>query len=103
MIEKREAALAKRNPPGPKPITMRYEPDPRNVDDAMLLLGITVRDPSWVGPCSYGIRMKLTTWATQAGISRPGRKRLSDTQVSEIQRVTLAPEVLKWPRSSGRA
>lgn len=103
MIEKREAALAKRSPPpAPKPITSRFELDPRNVDDAMLLLGITVRDPEWTAPCKYGTRMKLSTWAAQAGISRPGRNRLSEKQVSEIRRVTLAPEKLKWPRPRGR-
>lgn len=103
MIEKREAALAKRNPPTPAAITCRSEFDPRNADDAMLLLGITVRDPGWTGPCEYGTRMKLNTWAAQAGISRPGRKRLSDRQTSEIKRETLAPDKLKWPRSMGVA
>lgn len=103
MIEKREAALAKRSPaPAPKPMTWRFEHDPRNVDDAMLLLGITVRDPQWTEPCKYGTRMKLSSWAAQAGISRPGRNRLNERQISEIKRVTLAPESLKWPRSTGR-
>lgn len=100
MIEKREAALAKMSPPpAPKGITWRFEVDPRNADDAMLLLGITVRDPSWTEPCKYGVRMKLNTWAAQAGISRPGRKPLRERQISEIRRVALAPEQLKWPRS----
>lgn len=102
MIEKREAALAKRNPEPSKAISSRYELDPRNVDDAMLLLGITVRDPDWTEPCKYGTRMKLSTWATQAGISRPGRNRLSEKDISEIRRVTLAPGTLKWPRSTGK-
>jgi hypothetical protein len=100
MIEKREAALAKMSPPpSPKGIPWRFEADPRNADDALLLLGITVRDPDWTEPCKYGVRLKLNTWAAQAGISRPGRKVLSERQVSEIRRVTLAPEQLKWPRS----
>ena len=102
MIEKREAALAKRNPEPAKAISSRYELDPRNVDDAMLLLEITVRDPDWTEPCKYGTRMKLSTWAAQAGISRPGRSRLSGKQISEIRRVTLAPEKLRWPRPRGR-
>ena len=103
MIDKREAFLAKRRPPQPaKPMTWRFEMDPRNVDDAMLLLGITVRDPDWTEPCQYGTRMKLNTWAAQAGISRPGRKALTDRQIDEIRRVTLAPDRLKWPRSIRR-
>jgi hypothetical protein len=103
MIDEREVALAKQAPKtASKPMAMLGEMDPRNVDDAMLLLGITVPDPSWDGPCSYGTRMKLNTWAAQAGISRPGRNRLTEQQVSEIKRVTLAPEELRWPRSMGK-
>lgn len=75
MIEKREEALAKRNPQPSRSMAWRFEHDPRNADDAMLLLGITTRDPSWTAPCSYGTRMKLEIWAAQAGISRPGRKK----------------------------
>jgi hypothetical protein len=101
MIAKREAALAKMSPPpAPKGIPWRFEYDPRNADDAMLLLGITVRDPEWTEPCSYGTRMKLNTWAAQAGLSRPGRKPLRDQEISEIKRTTLTPEQLRWPRSA---
>lgn len=101
MIEKREVALAKRYPPSRNCPTLRSEFDPRNADDAMLLLGISVRDPNWTEPCTYGTRMKLSTWAAQAGISRPGRNRLSEKDISEIRRVTLEPEKLKWPRARG--
>ena len=100
MIEKREAALAKLNPPAPaKPVNWLIEGDPRNADDAMLLLGIAVRDPDWAEPCQYGTRLKLNTWAAQAGLSRPGSKRERRRDVSEITRVTLAPDKLKWPRA----
>ena len=66
MIEKRETALSKLHPAPAQSVTSRSEWDPRNVDDAMLALGVTVRDPSWTGPCRYGTRMKLSTWAAQA-------------------------------------
>ena len=99
MIEKREIALAKRAPaPVHKPMGFRWEHDPRNADQAMLLLGITVPDPSWEGECKYGVRMKLATWAAQTALSRPGRRPLDKRQVDEIKRVTLHPEQLKWPR-----
>jgi hypothetical protein len=102
MIAKREEALAKLNPEPPRSsIKVQIERDPRNADEAMLLLGIAVRDPTWSDPCPYGTRMKLATWAAQAGLSRPGRKRLSETQISEIRRVTLEPEKLRWPRLRG--
>jgi hypothetical protein len=99
MIEKREAALARLAPvPGLRPMSLRRENDPRNADDAMLLLGITVPDPAWSGPCEYGTRMKLATWATQAGLSRRGRRALDKKQVDDVNRVTLDPTQLKWPR-----
>lgn len=102
MIEKREAALAKLSPrPAARAVSLKSERDPRSADEAMLLLGITVPDPSWTGPCEYGTRMKLNTWAAQAGISRPGRGRLRDREISEITRVTLEADKLKWPRSTG--
>lgn len=99
MIEKREAALAKLAPAATQsPVEFRSEHDPRNADEAMLLLGVTVADPGWTGRCEYGTRMKLATWATQAALSRPGRKRLDKKQVDEINRSTLDPAQLKWPR-----
>jgi hypothetical protein len=99
MIEKREVALAKRMPATVhKPMGFRWEQDPRNADEAMLLLGITVPDPSWSGPCEYGTRMKLATWAAQAALSRPGRKSLGTKQIEDINRVTLNAEQLRWPK-----
>lgn len=99
MIEKREVELARRAPPPEqKPYRFRWEHDARNADQAMLTLGITVPDPSWIGECQYGQRMKLSTWAAQAGLSRPGRKALEKRQVDDINRITLHPEQLKWPR-----
>jgi hypothetical protein len=99
MIEKREAALAKLAPAhAPSPMGFEWEHDPRNADDAMLLLGIAVPDPSWSGPCEYGTRMKLATWAAQAALSRPGRRRLDKRQVDDVNRLTLDSKRLKWPR-----
>ena len=99
MIEKREQALARRTPPPSQiPMTFRWEHDPRNADDAMLILGITVPDPDWSGDCQYGTRMKLATWAAQAGLSRPGLRLLEQRQVHDINRVTLNSQQLKWPR-----
>jgi hypothetical protein len=101
MIEKREAALAKAASPARQgPMKWRWEHDPRNADQAMLLLGITVRDPSWTGECKYGVRMKLASWAAQAALSRPGRRKLSQRGVDAIKRETLESDKLKWPRGS---
>ena len=86
MIEKREIALAKTTArSSQKPMSFRSEHDPTNADEAMLLLGITVRDPNWTEPCEYGVRMKLATWAVQAGLSRPGRRGLEKKEVEGIE------------------
>lgn len=100
MITAREAALAKlAPPPTAKPFTWKWESDPRNADDVMLLLGITVIDPAWSGECKYGKRIKMATWATQAGISRPGRKSLDPRAIEGINRNAIEPDKLKWSRS----
>ena len=102
MIEKRELALAKKAPPAvPQAMKFGWEHDPRNADAAMLLLGITVPDPDWKGPCQYGTRMKLATWAAQGGISRPGRRYLSEKNREDIIRQTISSHSLKWPRQRG--
>ncbi len=102
MVEKREVALAERAPaPVHEPYGFRWESDPRNADEAMLLLGIAVPDPKWSGPCQYGTRMKLSTWAAQAALSRPGRRQLNKKDIDEIKRTTLDPDRLKWPRNRG--
>ena len=101
MIEKREGALAKAAPaPAPRPMGFRWEHEPRNADEAMLILGITVRDPSWTGHCEYGVRMKVANWAAQAALSRPGRKKLTPKEVEDVKRMTIEPEALRWPRRS---
>lgn len=102
MIEKREEALAKKAPAQKvQAYKLGQEQDPRNADNAMLLLGIAVPDPAWSGPCEYGTRMKLATWAAQAALSRPGRRQLTDKDRDEIKRTTLNSSELKWPRQRG--
>jgi hypothetical protein len=34
----------------------------------------------------------------QAAISRPGRRKLSEKDVDDIKRYTIAPNKLRWPR-----
>lgn len=98
MIEKREAALAKLVPAPTSNVKLEMEYDADNANEAMLLLGICDHDeqPPGMGPGAR--RLRLATWATQAGISRPGRRRLSERDVEDIKRQTLNPEKLKWPR-----
>ena len=103
MIAAREVALAKQaGPVSRKPCERKWEGDPRNADEAMLLLGITIRDPDWVEEGKYGIRMKLATWAAQAALGRPGRRALQSKDVENIRRTTFNSGALKWPRSQVR-
>ena len=44
--------------------------------------------------------MKLATWAAQAGLSRPGRHKLTLKDVDDVKRDTLDADKLKWPRGS---
>ena len=93
MIEKREKAIAKRSPPLHQAIRLLTEYDSDNANEAMLILGIAEYD----GP-GDGHRMRVATWAAQAGLSRPGRPPLSEKEVSDVKFFTLESDKLKWPK-----
>jgi hypothetical protein len=95
MIEKREVALAKRNKTTHVPIKREIEYSSDNADMAMRLLGIIQYDPAWG---EEHPRLRVCTWAMQAAISRPGRRRLSERGVSSIKFFTMDSDKLKWPR-----
>ena len=88
MIIKREKWLAAKRPAAPVKVLTEPE-DPDNANEALLLLGIAERDALW------GLR--LQPWAVQAALSRPGRRRLSAEDVSNIKRCTHDAETLRWP------
>ena len=73
-----------------------------DANKAMQLLGIA----DWGDPPHGGGQatrpLKITTWAAQAALSRPGRRSLTDKDIDDIKRVTLNPEKLKWPRKRVR-
>lgn len=101
MIEKRELALAKMAPTPtstPKPLSVIYDSD--SADEAMRLLDITAIDEGETG--WWKGRPKLATWATQAALSRPGRRTLDEKTIASVRRSTMNPERLKWPRSRAR-
>ena len=93
MIEKREKAIAKRSPSQHQSIRLLTEYDSDNANEAMLILGIAEYD----GP-GDGRRMRVATWAAQAGLSRPGRPPLSEKEVSDVKFFTLESDKLKWPK-----
>jgi uncharacterized protein DUF5681 len=90
MIAKREKWLAAKRPPPPVKVLTEPE-DPDNANEALLLLGIAKPDPAWFN------RLRLQPWAVQAALSRPGRRRLSAEDVSNIKRCTHDAETLRWP------
>jgi len=98
MIAKREKWLATKMPKKYRPMEMLTEPtDPGNANEALLLLGIAEPDTRWDDPNDEYERLLLLPWAVQAALSRPGRRRLSPREVSEIKRCTREPETLRWP------
>lgn len=95
MIEKREAALAKKNGGQPKPISIESHHNSDNANEAMRILDIAQPDDT------HPKRWKLSTWATQAALSRPGQKKLPTEDVKSIKFFTFDADALRWPRGKG--
>ncbi|MBX7528641.1 DUF5681 domain-containing protein [Qipengyuania vesicularis] len=93
MIEKREAALAKKNPPAPRKIRTEAHYTSDNANEALRILDIARPDQG-----RNGKRWLLQAWATQAALSRPGRRKFKKKDVDEIKFFTSESETLSWPR-----
>jgi hypothetical protein len=93
IIEKREAALAKKEKPAPVNITVARHYTSDNANAALKLLGIADEDPGFEGK-----RWKVHAWASQAALSRPGRQRFSPKEVDDFKFFTFDSDTLKWPR-----
>ena len=96
IIEKRAVVLAKKNPHPVEPVRIESEHDSDNADEAMLILGIAQYAPNRfeLGPDKR--QLKLATWAAQAGISRPGGRKLTDSDKAEIEHLVIEPELLSF-------
>lgn len=92
MIAKREAALAKKNPPPPRTIPFEIHHCADNANEAMRILGIANPD------ATHPNRWKVNTWATQAALGRPGRRKFNKRDVENIKFFTDHPDTLRWPR-----
>lgn len=99
MIEKREVALSRRNPPAHPEVRMEIEQDSDNADAALRILGIAVDGHVPPGGGEGARTLKVANWAAQAAISRPGRRGFSDKDREDIARYTLDPDKLRWPRA----
>ena len=104
MIERREAVLAAQAPKivhhKPNPYVLIYDSD--SADEAMQILGIASVEEAPAGMGWGHDKPKLETWATQAAISRPGRRPLDERHVGDVKLLTKSPDQLKWPRSRSR-
>ena len=92
MIEKREAALHKKGGVRRTPITFEQHYCADNANKAMRILGIAEPDPG------FPERWKVKAWATQAALSKPGRRKFTDKDVKDIKFFTSDSETLRWPR-----
>lgn len=92
MIEKREAALAKKTPQQRYPMTFELHHCADNANEAMRVLRIA--EPE----AAFPSRWKVNSWATQAALSRPGTRKFAEKDVKDIKFFTFDPEVLRWPR-----
>jgi Family of unknown function (DUF5681) len=97
MIERREVALGPPDRPAEE-MKLEIEHDSDNANEAMLLLGILEYGPPLGGGGPGTRRRMLATWAAQAAISRPGRRRLIDKEIEDLKRDVIDFEKLKWPR-----
>jgi len=97
MIEKREIALAKRNPHPSFAVKMVHEYTSDNANRAMVILGIASHDE---GPDDRPVErrtLRLEAWATQAALSRPGRRKF-ERRAANINLFTRDADTLRWPR-----
>ncbi|MXO64074.1 DUF5681 domain-containing protein [Qipengyuania oceanensis] len=92
MIEKREAALAKKSRPAPRHIPIESHHCAENANEAMRILDIARPD------LNHPMRWKVQAWATQAALSRPGRRKFAPRDVESIRFFTFDADTLRWPR-----
>jgi len=102
-IIKREAWLAKHEPPATRRVGMRYtSPDPDNADEALMLLGIAASNPKRADIGSDRAQLLLEPWAVQMALRRRrGSQRLTDRERFNIRRCTRDPDSLVWPQERG--
>jgi hypothetical protein len=99
MIAEREKAISKKHP-----ITRSIEfltegVDPRNADEAMLILGIACHDPKWTEPHGEHARLLLEPWAVEAALRRRAARNLDKKDLAEAKRCTQDAETLCWPEA----
>ncbi len=101
MIAKSEKAIAEKAPP-PSSIEVHMEPeDPRNADEALLILGIARYDPRWTEQSapSKRERLLLEPWAVKAALDRRAGSKLTKHELDEARRCADDAETVHWPEA----
>lgn len=96
MIEKREVALARKNPEPKGSVKQEIHHAADNANAAMEVLNIA----SPASDTDDG-RWKVHAWAVQAALSRPGTRKLPEREIGNVKLFTFDSATLRWPR--GRA
>lgn len=92
MIERREKALDKKYPSPDQKVETNCHYDADNANEALRILDIAQPEPD------FPTRWKVHRWATQAALSRPGRRKFDRREVDNIKFFTFDPDDLRWPR-----
>ena len=101
MIAKREQAITNKTPRRSSTKILMREPDPRNADAALLILGIVCRDPKWTETDTpdEGDRLLLEPWAVKAALRRRAGSKLTKETLDDVQRSTHDDGTIAWPEA----
>lgn len=97
MIAKRETAIAKRRAPAKTVDVLIEAVDPRNADEALLILGIACRDQRREDHQDLYDRLLLEPWAVEAALRRRARIKFERRDLDEAMRCTRDAQTLDWP------
>ncbi len=99
MIARREKALAAKAPLA-KSVEVRSEgPDPKNADEAMLILGICRRDPRRTDRTDEREHLLLEPWAVEAALARRASRKLDRRDLDDVRHCTHAADSVRWPEA----
>lgn len=99
IIRKRDAYLAEHNPhPAAVPsVTLRFSPDPDNVDEALVLLDMASWQPMFEIPTGTDRKiLKFETWVAQAALSRPNSPKLKEDELGLFRNAVRNPDQVRW-------
>lgn len=100
-IRKREQAVAAKRPNRHSAKLLCEATDPRNVDEALILLGIASEQPK-PSDEAKDRRLLLEPWATQLALWRKGMSAPTKRDLEEARRCTRDPDSVRWPEASSQ-